>query len=195
MFSVFHRVFIADKPLPRSDEAFQQRLQAEKKNLVEEASRAAEVLSEIAAIYTAIRKQLKSANELSWALAIGDIQQQLSLLFAPGFIKDTPWQYLQQYPRYLTAIDQRLEKLRGHFQRDKQLLVGLRELSEPLYAQWKNNHDAEMRSEQLLAFRWLLEEYRVSLFAQKLGTLQPVSEKRLKAMWQEVKTSLLDVSS
>ncbi|WP_366057762.1 ATP-dependent RNA helicase HrpA [Oceanicoccus sp.] len=195
LFSVFHRVFIADKPLPRSDEAFQQRLQAEKKNLVEEASRAAEVLSEIAAIYTAIRKQLKSANELSWALAIGDIQQQLSLLFAPGFIKDTPWQYLQQYPRYLTAIDQRLEKLRGHFQRDKQLLVGLRELSEPLYAQWKNNHDAEIRSEQLLAFRWLLEEYRVSLFAQKLGTLQPVSEKRLKAMWQEVKTSLLDVSS
>ena len=195
LFSVFYRVFIADKPLPRSDADFQQRLQLEKKNLIDEATLAAEVLSEIAAIYTAIRKQLKGANELAWALAIGDIQQQLSLLFAPGFIKDTPWQHLQQYPRYLSAIQQRLEKLRGHYQRDKQLLVGLRELGEPLYAEWTNNNDAAMRSAGLLAFRWLLEEYRVSLFAQKLGTLQPVSEKRLKAMWQEIKTSLLDVRS
>jgi ATP-dependent helicase HrpA len=195
LFSVFFRVFIADKPLPRSDKAFQQRLQTEKKNLVQEATHAAAVLSEIAANYTAIRKQLKKANELSWALAIGDIQQQLSLLFAPGFIKDTPWQHLQQYPRYLSAITQRIEKLRGHFQRDKQLLVGLRELGEPLYAQWQDNSEAEIRSTQLLAFRWLLEEYRVSLFAQKLGTLQPVSEKRLKAMWKEVKTSLLDLRS
>ncbi len=105
------------------------------------------------------------------------------------------WQHLQQYPRYLAAIAQRLDKLRGHFQRDKQLLVGLRGLGEPLYAECKNNSEAEMRSLELLAFRWLLEEYRVSLFAQKLGTLQPVSEKRLKAMWKDVKASLLDVRS
>ena len=195
LFSVFHRVFIADKSLPRSDVDFQQRLQAEKKNLVAEATLAAEVLAEIAAIYVTIHQQLKAANELAWALAIGDIQQQLSLLFAPGFIQDTPWHYLQQYPRYLSAIKQRLEKLRGHYQRDKQLLVGLTELSKPLYAQWVNNSDAAMRSTELLAFRWLLEEYRVSLFAQKLGTLQPVSEKRLKAKWQEVQTSLLDITS
>ncbi len=193
--AVFYRVFIDGKTLPRNEQLFQQRLHEGKKILVSEANVMAGLLTDIATHYNTIRKQMKAANELTWAFAIGDIQQQLSLLFAPGFIVDTPWQYLQQFPRYLEAIIQRLEKLRGHYQRDKQLSLGLNALSEPLYAQWQGNQDAASRSELLLEFRWLLEEFRVSLFAQALGTRQPVSEKRLRQQWKVVAQSLLDVRS
>lgn len=191
LYAVFFRVFLADQPLPRNEEEFQQRLQTQKNRLSEEALAVAELLSSIAGHYNTVRKQLKKANELSWAFAIADIQQQLTQLFAPGFIADTPWLQLQQYPRYIEAISLRLEKLRGHFQRDKQLSVGLKALSEPLQGEWRNNLDAIARCPLLLEYRWLLEEYRVSLFAQTLGTRQPVSEKRLREQWKAVKQALL----
>jgi ATP-dependent helicase HrpA len=195
LFSVFYRVFIHDQALPRTEQEFKHRLDSSKQKLTTEATTAAQLLATIADHHNRIRKQLKKSNELAWAFAIGDIQQQLSLLFAPGFIADAPWRYLQEYPRYLQAIQQRLDKLRGHFQRDKQLSVGLKVLSEPLSNQWVDNNDAAGRSELLLEYRWLLEEYRVSLFAQQLGTKQPVSEKRLREQWKLVKDSLLDTRS
>ena len=193
LYAVFFRVFIDGRSLPRSEADFQQRLQDEKNSLVAEATRAAELLADIAEQYHAVRKQLKKANDLAWAFAIADINQQLAQLFAPGFIADTPWQQLEHFPRYLKAIQQRLEKLRGHYQRDKQLSMVLAALSEPLYKEWQDNQQAAIRSELLLEFRWLLEEFRVSLFAQTLGTQQPVSEKRLREQWKVVKRSLATV--
>ena len=195
LHAVFYRVFIDAKELPRNQDQFNQRLHAGRQQLVEEAQALAQLLATIIGHYNSIRKLLKKANELSWAYAIGDINRQLAVLFAPGFIVDTPIEYLEQYPRYLQAIVQRLEKLRGHFQRDKQLSTALNNLSEPLLAVWVNNADAMVRSSQLLEFRWLLEEFRVSLFAQQLGTRQAVSEKRLREQWKQVKTALLDLSS
>jgi ATP-dependent helicase HrpA len=195
LFSVFERVFLGDRELPRTEQDFQQCLQAYKQQLLAEATATAQLLAKIASHYTAIRKQLKKANQLAWAFAIADVQQQLAQLFADSFIVDTPWDMLQQYPRYLIAVEQRLEKLHGHFQRDKTLLTGLTALSEPLYRTWQDNREAASRSVALLEFRWLLEEYRVSLFAQNLGTRQAVSEKRLKELWKSVKQSLLDVRS
>ncbi|MEE8059291.1 MAG: ATP-dependent RNA helicase HrpA [Pseudomonadales bacterium] len=195
LYVVFFRVFIVGQVLPRNKQEFQQRLNKAKTGLVEEAMTAARLLTEIADSYQQIRNQLKQSNDLAWAFAIADINHQLSLLFAPGFIVDTPWQHLEQFPRYLKAISQRLEKLRGHFQRDKQLSASLMALSEPFYVEWENNHQAAMRSDLLLEFRWLLEEYRVSLFAQALGTQQPVSDKRLREQWKRVQQSLLDLST
>ena len=190
---VFERVFLEGKALPRNQADYQQRIAAEKGQLVPVATETGQLLAKIAASQNAIRRLLKSANELAWAFAVADIKQQLALLFARDFIIDTPWQQLQQYPRYLGAIEQRLEKLRGHFQRDKQLSQGLQQLCEPFYPHWQNNSDAEARSQALLDFRWMLEEYRVSLFAQQLGTTRPVSEKRLKQQWQRVAESLQDM--
>ncbi|MEH6556373.1 MAG: ATP-dependent RNA helicase HrpA [Oceanicoccus sp.] len=195
LFAVFYRVFVEDKILPRNTEEFQQRLISDKQNLVPVASEMAALLEEIADHYNTIRKLLKKANELAWAFAVADIQRQLSGLIFSGFIIDTPYLYLQQYPRYLLAIIQRLEKLRGHYQRDKQLSVGLDGLSEPLYAEWINNADALVRSDQLMEFRWDLEEYRVSLFAQQLGTRHAISEKRLRGQWKLVRDSLVDIRS
>ncbi len=195
LFAVCQRVFIDGKEIPRTEQVFQQRIGEGKSRLVEEATETAKLLADIAGRYNDVRKRLKNANELAWALAVGDINRQLNGLFAKGFIVDTPWEHLQEYPRYLEAISQRIDKLRGHFQRDKQLLGGLNALSEPLYEAWVSNMDAIQRSSLLLEYRWLLEEYRVSLFAQQLGTRQPVSEKRLKLLWQQVTESLVIISS
>ncbi len=194
LYAVFFRVFVEGVSITRSDAEFQQQLMAGKNKLVKEATELAALLTEITDQYHKARKLLKKANELAWAFAVADINQQLSMLFFPGFIANTPYEQLQQYPRYLQAIGLRIEKLRGHFQRDKQLSTGLSALSEPLFKAW--NVDAVGKNAQLLTeFRWLLEEYRVSLFAQKLGTRQPVSEKRLREQWKVVKKSLSSVAS
>jgi ATP-dependent helicase HrpA len=195
LFAAIDRAFIYGQELPRSDEAFSCRLRDKKSRFIEAAHELAALLETIAKHYSDVRKALKSANQLAWAFSVADIKRQIDLLFAPGFIADTPVDWLQQYPRYLQAITRRLEKLRGHFQRDKQLMIGLDELTEPLLMLWENNHHARSKSEDLLQYRWLLEEYRVSLFAQQLGTVQPVSEKRLRQQWKSIKNELANWSA
>ena len=135
---------------------------------------------------------MKKANQLAWTYAIADINQQLNRLFNAGFIADVPWHWLQQYPRYLEGISRRLEKLQGHYQRDRKLAPALDKLTNQLMEHWKDNSDAAWRSKELLHYRWLLEEYRVSLFAQQLGTVEPVSEKRLQEHWKRVQQDLLN---
>jgi ATP-dependent helicase HrpA len=191
LVAVFRRVFIVDQPVPRDAKAFEQLLQQGKERLVEEAQAGAELLKQIAQAQTAVRQGIKGANQLAMAMAVGDIQQQLARLFAPHYIADTPWQYLQSYPRYLQAVARRLEKLRGNLPRDRQLTVVLEQLEQLLVKHWQSYRQAEQLSPLLVEYRWLLEEFRVSLFAQQLGTLQPVSEKRLKAMLADVKKSLI----
>ena len=193
--AVFFQVFVEGQAMVRSDADFQAQLIRGKGLLMTQANAMAALLADIAASYHGAKKALKKANELAWAFAISDIQEQLDYLFIPGFIADTHFEQLQQYPRYLQAVQQRIEKFRGHFQRDRQLSTTLRELSEPLYQQWQDNAEPQARSALLVEYRWLLEEYRVSLFAQQLGTTRPVSEKRLRELWKEVKHSLLTLSS
>jgi len=193
--AVFFQVFINGQPLVRTESEFQAQLTRGKGLLMTQANAMGELLAEIAASYHGAKKALKKANELAWAFAINDIHEQLDHLFIPGFIADTHFEQLQQYPRYLQAVQQRVEKFRGHYHRDRQLSTSLRELSEPLYQQWQGTEEALARSAPLLEYRWLLEEFRVSLFAQQLGTQRPVSEKRLRELWKEVKQSLLSLSS
>jgi ATP-dependent helicase HrpA len=122
-----------------------------------------------------------------YAAGVGDIRRQLDRLVAPGFLANTPWAWLKQYGRYLQAVEIRIERLRGgEVARDRQQLdevlpwesLGERRALElgPL---------AELDVE-LTQFRWMVEEFRVSLFAQRLGTLLPVSAKRLERQWQIV---------
>jgi len=193
--AVFFQVFVNGQPMVRTQTEFEAQLNRGKGLLITQANAMADLLADIAASYHGAKKALKKANELAWAFAISDIQEQIDQLFIPGFIADTHFEQLQQYPRYLQAIQQRVEKFRGHFQRDRQLSTVLRQLSEPLYQQWQGTVEAQGRSAPLLEYRWLLEEYRVSLFAQQLGTQRPVSEKRLRELWKEVKQSLLSLSS
>jgi ATP-dependent helicase HrpA len=117
------------------------------------------------------------------APAAADIRAQLEWLVPAGFLLTTPWKRLQEYPRYLQAIEQRLEKLGRDPRRDAQLAAE----AAPFEARYRER----VRTERGLKppgedeFRWLLEEFRVSLFAQQLGTRVTVSARRLADAWAE----------
>jgi ATP-dependent helicase HrpA len=113
-----------------------------------------------------------------------DISAQLGRLVGRRFLADTPWTALQHLPRYLKAVTMRLDKLRGDPARDAARLAELR----PLEQRWLRRL-AELKGAQdtrLEEYRWLLEELRVSFFAQELRTPQPVSAKRLDKFWMQL---------
>ena len=117
-----------------------------------------------------MQKRLKGRIDLSWALALNDIREQLANLVYRGFVRDVPGEWLEQYPRYLAALQQRLDKLPGQVQRDRVWTDEIQQLWQQ-YAARVEKHRQEGRVDpRLQTWRWMLEEYRVSLFAQQLGT-------------------------
>ena len=97
---------------------------------------------------------------------------------------------LASYPRYLAAIQERIDKLDGHYQRDRQCTLTIAPMQDALNDVLSASPGLWRQSALLRDYRWMLEEFRVSLFAQRLGTSQPVSEKRLKQQWQAVTKAL-----
>jgi ATP-dependent helicase HrpA len=123
-----------------------------------------------------------------WQYALDDIHEQLDALTAGSAISSTPWNWLRHYPRYFRAISMRLDTLAGGgAARDRQCLDELRPRWE-LYLEAARQQAAQnVYDPELMQHRWMLEEYRVSLFAQKLGTAVPVSPKRLDQQWAKVR--------
>ncbi|WP_421621224.1 ATP-dependent RNA helicase HrpA [Alkalilimnicola ehrlichii] len=179
------RTFLGDAP-PRTEAAFRQRLERGRPRLVENAQRLAQGLEEVLGRYQAIRKALKQFNALALMDSLKDLQEHLESLVYPGFLQQTPPEYLAELPRYLQALERRVEKLRQDPSRDRAPLRSIR----PWWEQWRERRscrEAQGKPDPALErFRWLLEEYRVSLFAQEVGAREKVSEKRLKAAWKEV---------
>jgi ATP-dependent helicase HrpA len=117
------------------------------------------------------------------AAAVADIRSQLAWLAPAGFLLVTPWQRLKEFPRYLLAIEQRLEKLARDPRRDAQLAAEIA----PIEARYRERVRVErgMKPPGEDEYRWLLEEFRVSLFAQQLKTRVPISARRLSDAWTE----------
>ncbi|MDH4482203.1 MAG: DUF3418 domain-containing protein, partial [Rhodoferax sp.] len=175
------RAFLLD-PLPTDEFAFKRRLDEGRGRLTlianEVARLAGLVLIEFA---TAARKIKDSKNAVE---ACADAQQQLQRLVSKQFLLATPWDRLQHLARYCKAITLRLDKYRADPTRDAARLNELRPLEQRywrLVAERKGAVD-----ERMSEFRWLLEELRVSFFAQELRTPQPVSVKRLEKAWTQL---------
>ena len=128
-------------------------------------------------------KKLNGAR--GFAAVVADIEQQMRQLFPRRFIVDTPAAQLAHYPRYLKAIALRLDKLKGDPARDSARLAELA----PLLTLYQRELAARkgVGDPRLDEFRWLLEELRVSLFAQELRTPMPVSVKRLQKVWESLR--------
>ncbi|MGY0194674.1 ATP-dependent RNA helicase HrpA [Leptothrix sp. BB-4] len=175
------RAFLAD-PLPTDAQAFARRIEEGRSrlNLIaqEVARNAGVVLTE----YAAALRKLKDARAPKDVA--DDITAQLQRLMPKRFVATTPWAQLQHLPRYLKAITLRLDKQRADATRDAQRLAELRPLEQRYtrrLADLKGSADARMDE-----YRWLLEELRVSFFAQELRTPQPVSVKRLDKVWSQI---------
>jgi ATP-dependent helicase HrpA len=117
------------------------------------------------------------------------MRSQLAELVQPGFLTATPWEWLQHYPRYFRAIQHRLQRLgSGGLARDRKGFDQIEPRREAYARRAAEHRKMEIHDPELVHYRWMLEEYRVSLFAQQLGTALPVSAKRLDAQWAKVRT-------
>ena len=140
-------------------------------------------LGELSENYFAVRRSLESIDGGSrCGQSVNDIHQQLDWLLCDQFLSITPWQWLKHYPRYLKGIDYRLDKLRsGAGDRDALSMQSVTDL----WNRWQANQPESLRYPARQAdseFRWLIEELRISLFAQPLGTAVKVSAKRCEKL-------------
>jgi ATP-dependent helicase HrpA len=140
-------------------------------------------------ISRAVQSALERLGRVQAALAkapapvAADIGAQLAWLVPAGFLLTTPWERLKEFPRYLQAIEQRLEKAPRDSRRDAQLAAEIAPLETRYRERVKKERGLKPPGED--EFRWLLEEFRVSLFAQQLKTRVPVSARRLEDAWAE----------
>jgi ATP-dependent helicase HrpA len=175
------RAFLLD-PLPTDEADFKKRLEEGRGRLTLIANEVARLAGVILIEYaTAVRKIKDTKNAPD---ATADCTQQLQRLVPKRFLATTPWSQLQHYARYLKAITLRLEKFRADPARDASRLTELKPQEQRywrLVAERKGVMD-----DRLEEFRWLLEELRVSFFAQELRTPQPVSIKRLDKAWMQI---------
>jgi ATP-dependent helicase HrpA len=172
-------VFVEGQPAIRNAQAFDARIAMRRGGIglaAQEISRSVQgSLEKLARIQSALsRAPLPAAT---------DIRAQLAWLIPAGFLLTTPWERLAEFPRYLQAIEQRLDKVNVNPRRDAQLAAEIA----PLEARYRERVKAErgLRPPGEDEFRWLLEELRVSLFAQQLGTRLRVSARRLEDAWAE----------
>ena len=150
------------------------------------AERLARQVLEILKLWHGLQKRFKGKIDLAQAVALNDIKAQLGNLVYPGFVRETPAEWLKEYPRYLKAIEQRFEKIGAQLQRDRVWSGELAGCWEQYQARLKKHQQEGKRDPELALYRWMLEEYRVSLWAQQLGTKMAVSDKRLNKQWGQV---------
>jgi ATP-dependent helicase HrpA len=175
------RAFLLE-PLPSGEANFKRRVEEGRGRLTLIANEVARLAATILAEYAAAVRKLRDTKNQPEATA--DITGQLQRLMPKRFLASTPWSALQHFPRYLKAIVLRLDKLRSDPARDAARLAELKPQEQRywrLVAERKGAVDPRMQE-----FRWLLEELRVSFFAQELRTPQPVSAKRLDKVWSQL---------
>ncbi len=176
---------VAADPLPRSREAFDARLESWRGELVAYAESLLEDLHKALQGHLAVTKALKGNVTLALALTYSDLKAQMQRLVYPGFVRDAG-AWLSHYPRYMQAAEIRLEKAPRDLRRDQLSMQQVQAWEARVDARKQQTHRDGIVDADLVEFGWWLQEWRVSLFAQQLGTLESVSEKRLTRRWQEM---------
>ena len=173
--TTFERCCLND-PLPINEAEFAARGREAKNRLQLIAQELARLVGSVLTEYQAVQKNLPQLK--AYAQANQDVRAQLSFLLHKNFIAGTPYERLQHVPRYLKAINLRIEKLRSNPARDAQCMAQM----QPLLQALQKLHQVQQHDPRVSEFAWMLQELRVSLFAQELKTPVIVSVKRLEKM-------------
>ncbi len=179
------RVLFKGGEPPRARPDFEARLSEGRSELVPMAADIAARVKTALEEERAVRRALKGNLDPQTIQAAAEVKAQIEKLVYPGFVADTPAEWLPRLPAYLKAARLRLEKLPRNPARDRQAAQEVAPLVESLETRWAAIPETESPDPELQRFRWLLEELRVSLFAQELGTVERVSAKRLQRQWKE----------
>jgi len=180
--AVCDRAFIGEDELPRNEKAFKEQIKRARSRLPAVKEALSRYLQETAATYAELNGKL-GKHPLTQLM-----RQRLQTLLAAGFATRTPWAQWPRLPIYLKAMTLRLEKYSGNPARDAAREADIQELEQ----MWQEKTDSLVKqglpvSDDLAAFKWMIEELRVSLFAQELKTPYPVSVKRLLKEWERLK--------
>jgi ATP-dependent helicase HrpA len=173
------RAFLGES-LPMAQADFARRVEEGRARFMLVAQELARTAQAILGAHAELHRKLAQAAK-AFPQAAEDVKQQLARLLRPHWLAETPWTRLQHFPRYFNAASLRLEKLRADPARDARLAAELA----PLMSGWLRA--PRPLAPELEQFGWLLEELRVSLFAQELKTPVPVSAKRLAKLWQSMR--------
>ena len=178
--AVCDRAFIGEDELPRNEKAFKEQIKRARSRLPAVKEALSRYLQETAAAYAELNGKL-GKHPLTHLM-----RQRLQTLLAAGFATRTPWAQWPRLPIYLKAMTLRLEKYSGNPARDAAREADIQELEQ----MWQEKTDSLIKqgqpvSDDLAAFKWMIEELRVSLFAQELKTPYPVSVKRLLKEWEK----------
>lgn len=176
--AVCDRAFIGEDELPRNEKAFKEQIKRARSRLPAVKEALSRYLQETAAAYAELNSKL-GKHPLTHLM-----RQRLQTLLAAGFATRTPWAQWPRLPIYLKAMTLRLEKYSGNPARDAAREADIQELEQ----MWQEKTDSLIKqglpiSDGLAGFKWMIEELRVSLFAQELKTPYPVSVKRLMKEW------------
>ena len=179
--AVCDRAFIGEDELPHNEKAFKEQIKRARSRLPAVKEALSRYLQETAAAYTELNGKL-GKHPLTHLL-----RQRLQTLLAAGFATRTPWAQWPRLPIYLKAMTLRLEKYSSNPARDAAREADIQELEQ----MWQDKVQSLLKqnqpvSDDLAAFKWMIEELRVSLFAQELKTPYPVSVKRLLKEWEEI---------
>lgn len=184
LLAVFTQV-VATHPLPRSANELTERLKATESELIPYATSLLTRIEEALKGHLAVTKVLKGKLNFALALVYSDVSAQMQRLVYPGFIRDAG-EWLSEYPRYTEAALIRLEKAARERGRDQMMMQDVQALEARFDARRKSERRGAAEDPELVAFGWWIQELRVSLFAQQLGTQMPVSVKRLEKRWEEI---------
>ncbi|SDQ33185.1 ATP-dependent RNA helicase HrpA [Paraburkholderia tuberum] len=169
-------------PLPDDDASFHVRRDEGRSRLTLLAQEISRLVGQILGEYASLTKKLLQAKP--FAAAYTDLQNQLDALIGKRFVVDTPYAQLAHFPRYLKGMALRIDKLRADAIRDARQFAEFQPLLQ--HYQRAVSQRGGVVDPRLAEFRWLLEELRISLFAQELRTPMPVSVKRLHKVWESM---------
>lgn len=173
-----------------NQEQYQELLGYTKEHINEIVVDIAKQVESILTLHFNINKRLKGRIDLSLAFALSDIKAQLNELVYKGFVAKTGYNKLHDIYRYLTAIEKRIEKLGTNVAKDRQSMNIIEEVKNE-YQSWFNSLSENQKSlNDVTNIKWMIEELRVNLFAQQLGTPYPISAKRIKQQIETVSSEL-----
>jgi len=178
--------FLENRSPIRDRQTFALRLEQERPRLGAVAQEVPSLTGRILGRYQALRKRLADTTQANWVASVMDLREHLDTLVFRGFLQQIPYRHLEDYPRYLEALEARAERLLHAAAKDRERI---REMA-AIHGKWRQRsaaaREAGRHDARLEEIRWMLEELRVSLFAQQLGTAYPISVKRIETRWREL---------
>jgi ATP-dependent helicase HrpA len=184
-YSAIMALMVFQQPIIRNKTDFEIRLIKNQNNFLLLIQKIMNIYFEMVEYYIQVKSLLEKKALAECQMSIEDIKKQVETLFVPNFISLTPLNWLVRYPIYLKTMIKRLNALPQFKNRDELELKQIYPLLQAYYIMSKKIAEKKQVQIHLVEFKWMIEEFRVSLYAQELKTLYPISQKRLISYWQK----------